>query len=587
VNSKSRSSSTYNYSGWAALTAYLLFLIYRALSHRAGNDAADIPLWNLQNSHQFVYWIGGFFLRGFCEFAYAIPLGFITALVFPQNRTKPRWLPINITAFIAIIIFVLLLRTIETDQFWYLAGVVGLALPLLGFLFGTWIGTTWLHGGKARLWLLPKIALLVLMIVSCCGILLWLAVEDKSLPIEAAKVTSAEKRRLVHLIREKSPRSLIEGQTHTLCLTEHDINVLLSWGLSLGSPNRKAKVDINQDLASFAASIGVAHGRGNTYYLNAEIAGRTEIKDKNLTLNMEQFRLGSVKVPHWFLRIISPVVTSMLKHNRLSKPFFDATKAVAIQPDSIAVTYGPLHLPPNKFREDLFGPANSGQELLASTRVQAEHLLAVVSESPDKQPEFGECFETAFSLARVRSMDGKDPIIENRAAIFSLGILLGHPRVEEFLGPVHISYGNYTARRMLSRVAVRNRSDWTKHFCVAAAIALLSDEIVSDAASVLKEELDSDTGGSGFSFSDLIASRAGTTFALQATYDERAARAMQDRIVCGFRVDDFFPPAADLPEGITDTELQSHYGGVGGEGYNRMMEIIEQRIASCAAYQQL
>jgi hypothetical protein len=585
VNAKSRSSRTYNYAGWAALTTYLLFLIYRALSHRAGNNAADIPIWNLQNSHQLIVWIGGFFFRGFCGFAYDVPLGFIAALVVPNNLRRFRRLPINVPAFIAGSVFILLLRAIEIGQSWYLAGAISLAIPLLGCLFGTWIGATWLRDRKARQWLLPKIALLAFLVAFLGGIFLWLAVEEKPLPFEAARVTSAEKRWLVHLIRDKSPRSLREDQTCTLHLNEHDVNVLLSWGLSLGSTNRKAKVSLEQDMVLLSVSIGVSPAGGKTYYLNLEAAGRPEIKEQNPTLKIEQCRLGSVDIPHWFLKLLSPVVTSMLKHNRLSKPFYDATKAVAIEPDSIAVTYGPVHLPPNRFRDDLFGPANSGQELLASTRVQAENLLTAVRRSPGRQPAFGECFENAFALARARSMDGRDPIIENRAAIFSLGILLGHPRVEEFLGPVHIRQSNYAAMRILSHVVLRSRSDWTKHFCVAAAIALLSNEIVSDAASVLKEELDSDIGGSGFSFSDILASHSGAAFALQATCNEQAARAMQDRIVHGFRVDDFFPPVADLPEGLSDAELQSQYGGVDGEGYNRIMKEIERRIAACAAYQ--
>jgi hypothetical protein len=52
--------------------------------------------------------------------------------------------------------------------------------------------------------------------------------------------------------------------------------------------------------------------------------------------------------------------------------------------------------------------------------------------------------------------------------------------------------------------------------------------------------------------------------ALLATDDEAAARAIQERLAGGFRVDDFFPEASDLPEDIPDAELQSRYGGVGG-----------------------
>ncbi len=373
-----------------------------------------------------------------------------------------------------------------------------------------------------------------------------------------------------------------EGQTHTLRLTEHDINVLLSWGLSLGSPNRKAKVSLARESASLSVSVGVALGRGKTRYLNLVVTGGPGIEEDIMSLNVDRCRLGSLETPRWLLNLLSPAVKSLLSHDRRSKPFLDAIRGLTIKPDLIEVTYSRLNLTP-EFREDLFGPANASEDMLASTRAQVDHLLAVVSQLPHKRPGFGVCFETVFSLARERSAE-RDPVTENRAGIFALGMLLGHHRVQEFLGPVLTDHDNGAARQVLRRVVLRGRSDWTRHFCVSAALTLLSDEVVSDAAGLLKEELDADIGGSGFSFADLLADRAGTTFADWATRDEAAARAMQDRLAHGFRVEEFFPPAADLPEGIPDAELQSRYGGVGGENYRHLIEEIERRIAACAAY---
>jgi hypothetical protein len=116
-------------------------------------------------------------------------------------------------------------------------------------------------------------------------------------------------------------------------------------------------------------------------------------------------------------------------------------------------------------------------------------------------------------------------------------------------------------------------------------LALLASESLSDQAGLLKEELDAGEGGSGFSFSDLLADRAGTLFALAATRDEPSARRMQDRLAAGPQIDEIFPPASDLPEGIPDAKLQTEYGGVGGEKYNQVTEEIERRLATCAALQ--
>jgi len=574
-------SAAGKHAGWIALTLYTLFLAYLALRHSKA-DMTNFPLWHLRDSRQFLAWILGLARGGLADFAYFIPLGFITTLAVSSSSRRFRGFPVHLPAIGAASTLTVLVRAVEIGWPWHFAAAVGLTLPLGGCLFGVWIGMTWLRGRLARLWLLPKIAVLALLIVSFIGIILWLSVQEAPLPFEAARVTSAEKRRLTYLIRSKSPRSLTEGQTHTLRLSEHDLNVLLAWGLSLGSPDRKAKVSLEPDSALLVASIGLTLGAGTTHYLNLMAAGIPEIQNGALNLCVEQLQIGAVKAPRWLCNLLSSVVTSRLRHDPSSKPFLDAIQAATIGPESIEVTYGRPHLPPG-FREDLFGPTNASQDVLASVQAQVERLLAVASRSPDKQPSFGECFETVFALARERSVES-DPVNQNRAGIFALGILLGHPRVEEFLGPVIKDLYSRDAQRLLARVPLRGRSDWTKHFCVSAAMTLLSDELVSDAAGLLKEELDAGIDGSGFSFTDLLADRAGTTFAIWATRDEASARAMQERISSGFQVEDFFPPASDLPEGISDAQLQLRYGGVGGEQYGRLVEEIERRITACAAY---
>jgi len=95
-----------------------------------------------------------------------------------------------------------------------------------------------------------------------------------------------------------------------------------------------------------------------------------------------------------------------------------------------------------------------------------------------------------------------------------------------------------------------------------------------------KEMMDS-AGGSGFSFVDLTADRAGTLFAVAATKDERSARAMQARIRKGAVIADFVPNPLDLPEGITSKDFQEKYGGLGGEKTLKIVEEIRRRLSAC------
>jgi len=436
------------------LVAYVSFLVYRALFPGDGG-AADIALWELQHSRRLLAWLCELILGSLWHSAYFIPLGFVAVMALARGSGRFRWLPINPLALALASVLAILVRTVEVGPPRYWAAIIGLTLPLSGCILGAWMGTTWLRGWRARLLFLPKIALLSLLAALCAGTILWLSVETKPLAFDAAQVTSIEKRRLVRLIRSKSPRSLGDGRTNTLRLTGRDINVLLSWGLSLGSSDRKAKVALARDYASLSASIGVRPGERKTLYLNLELDGNLEIKDGNPSLRLYGCRLGSVKAPGWLLRGLGPVLTSLLNDNRLSRPFAEAVRAVSVELDALEVTYGRVDMPAG-FREDLFGPGSASEEVLASTQAQIENLLGIVGSSRDAPPSFGTCFETVFTLARERSVE-RDPVAENRAGIFALGVLLGHNRIREFLGPVLPSRDTRAFLRQRSADAVVRR----------------------------------------------------------------------------------------------------------------------------------
>ena len=100
-----------------------------------------------------------------------------------------------------------------------------------------------LRGGRRGLvWL--AIQMLVFLVVSVGGAA-WLAdrmIQDSPMAFSTPPVTSAEKRRVFALLSES--REAKDGK-HQLVLTEKDIDFLLTWGLSAGSSQRKAKVQLD------------------------------------------------------------------------------------------------------------------------------------------------------------------------------------------------------------------------------------------------------------------------------------------------------------------------------------------------------
>ena len=109
---------------------------------------------------------------------------------------------------------------------------------------------------------------------------------------------------------------------------------------------------------------------------------------------------------------------------------------------------------------------------------------------------------------------------------------------------------------------------------------MLADEQRSLALGLAKEVMDSTPGGSGFSFIDMAANKAGIRLATAATRSTKGAHAFQARIGRGAAVADLLPPLADLPEGISRDDLQSTFGGLGGAETQRLLAEIDQRIAA-------
>lgn len=175
---------------------------------------------------------------------------------------------------------------------------------------------------------------------------------------------------------------------------------------------------------------------------------------------------------------------------------------------------------------------------------------------------------------------GRNPIEENRAAILALGVYLGSYHFEKLIGP--IAPEGYQAHLMPIRVTLAGRKDLRLHFIYSATLKVLSDQGASFALGEFKELLDSNAGGSGFSFVDLSADRAGILFAQQATQSTTTARYLQQQTQ---QLKRLLPSIADLPEGLTETEFAERFASVDSPAYKAMLQKIDHRLQQLALYQ--
>ena len=189
-----------------------------------------------------------------------------------------------------------------------------------------------------------------------------------------------------------------------------------------------------------------------------------------------------------------------------------------------------------------------------------------------------------FQTVKDRSGFG-DPIVENQAALLAMVIYFGDPRFERLTGKVRTGALKFHKPKTKS-VRLAGRGDLLLHFIISAGLKIVSDSGISAAIGEFKELLDSD-GGTGFSFVDLAADKAGIRFAEVATNDKQGATNLQNILAGGTTEATFFPVIKGLPEGMNEKAFNKLFGGVNSDKFEAMVQKIDNRIAEKPAYKTL
>jgi hypothetical protein len=177
---------------------------------------------------------------------------------------------------------------------------------------------------------------------------------------------------------------------------------------------------------------------------------------------------------------------------------------------------------------------------------------------------------------------GGSAVAENRAAVWALVIYFSNGAFEALVGKL------VSNQRPLVRsppgVTLGGRQDLMLHFLYSAGITLATQQGIGIAAGEFKELLDSGNSGSGFSFADLAADRAGIEFVTAATASEARAHQLQVRLVTGNGEANFFPDISGLVEGLSDEQFRQQYGSIESASYRKQLAMIDRRIALLAVY---
>ncbi|HEY1090915.1 MAG TPA: hypothetical protein VGE47_07485, partial [Burkholderiaceae bacterium] len=210
---------------------------------------------------------------------------------------------------------------------------------------------------------------------------------------------------------------------------------------------------------------------------------------------------------------------------------------------------------------------------LLRLRRYGEALAGVAAKAAGRPITLPELLQTLFGVARQQATSEVEAKRELRALLRVLGIHAAGRNPARMFPQVR----DWPQASPL-QVTLNGRLDTALHFMVSAALAADADLPFSNAIGVYKEWADSH-GGSGFSFNDLAADRAGTRLGLRAKSE---ALALIDDLSQPRGPGSFLPPVADLPEDMQEPEFQRRFGGIDAPPYLALLADIDRRLDGLA-----
>lgn len=399
---------------------------------------------------------------------------------------------------------------------------------------------------------------LLLVLLLAFALALMLGLEREAWLHRRADLTPERIAQGKRVFERNDPRRLKSGTITRLRLSERDLDLALNYAA-------------NQFLDGIAG-ISIENGRAwvkATVELPENPLGRflnlkVELKQSRTLPVIDHLLVGKLWIPGFMARPLVEYALETILPIDDWEPLISAIKHVKFGYKQAWITY--------QWRDDLPGKLST---MLWSDFDQRrlgvyQARLAELTRRRARHFELTALTKPLFQLANQRSQSG-DAIAENRALILVLAFYVNQKDLSKLM-PVAKAW----PRPASASITLSGRSDLTKHYLVSAMLAAYAGTPLADAVGLYKEIEDA-RGGSGFSFNDIAADRAGRRMG-ELAVSATAAKRIQN-ILATANESDFMPATADLPEFLPEQEFQNRFGGLQGEKFRQLMSEIDRRIA--------
>ncbi len=359
----------------------------------------------------------------------------------------------------------------------------------------------------------------------------------------------------------------------TIELTKDDLNLATNYLLNRYIQSA-VKIELKNNAVRFSVTMTLPHKNILGQYVNISFKlGNEKPTDRP---KLTKFKAGALILP---ARLAAFIIDTIIHNTQLKNYYLLAInplKSVDINEQRVIISYYSSKETRMRAGNILTQNTNNSPEL----NIYQQKINEIVNQhDPAWRLSLADLLKSTFQLAFERSTVDT-AISENKLAIMAVNNYVNHKEPKGFLTPP--TANNITEKYYPA--FLYKRADLAQHFIGSAAITASTGREVAKVMGEEKELSDAN-GGSGFSFIDLTADKAGTKFGEITTSSPENARKAQKAIAEIKDYSDFMPDPRDLPEHMNEAEFKDKYGSIESPVYKELSKEIDNRISKMLLYQ--
>jgi len=393
-------------------------------------------------------------------------------------------------------------------------------------------------------------------------VLPWLMLDDEPAIESPTAFHRTDLAWIKSLFRKHDPRRQTPDVVYSIQLNETELNRLLNYAVELRRVSGIA-AELTPGLATLTATIAVPNNPFGRYLnITAELA------DVPGGIRIHSLQLGSLPLPGVLADWVARQTHRRLRHDKTYATLADAFSQVHFNESEATLDY--------RWHPDLLTRIERKSAALLIAPEDQARMLAYAEQleillKPYPRGKTVPLVRVAAPLFAYISPSGGDAGAENRAALTALGAYLAGISLPKLLESDSQSIRR--APRVL--LSLHGRRDFAEHFTISAALSVNGGSRLANAIGLSKEEEDANMG-SGFSFTDLAADRAGVQLGERATGD--AAEKVRGLLAAARKDTDLLPDFRNLPEFMPQAEFERRFGPVGSPRYQKIIARIDNRL---------